>query len=450
MIHSRTLSKVCAAAVIVGSVQLAGIVSGPSAKAQTIQPSGSDAVQAFGPQVSLARYTQTTETSDGKSTKNVETTQEAQPSLWSVYFNAGYVSEYNFRGTNLTPDADGAGYLTANFSYGGFTFGVYGIHQFGDAKANSFSIGEGGGGGASGTFLTAAGDNADFGGPNLFFQGTVSPVTTQTRFNELDLYLSYTHEFGPVDITVGNIAFFIDRAANTRVTTSGTFIDGVFVNGVLTDPNGDAHTFVVNGETVNIPTVQYEAFDRLYVAVSAPRLFHSNVFNIVPKIYYYQTVMNAGDDPFANRNVILAHDLSPIIPPGEFDDHVLAIKGVAERNDSLGGYLEGRVDANFKVGDRITIQPYSLISVSFHDRSEPYENPQTFRQFIRSRSLVGFNNYQFGVKIPIELWRSHGPSGPEAVLTFAPFGAYSYHISTPPVGTSRDEAWGGAQFEFTF
>jgi hypothetical protein len=438
MINSRTLTKVCAAAVVIGGVQLALIVSIPAVRAQTIQPSGTE------PLFTLAHLSeQATDTSDGKSNKNVEVTQAAQASLWSVYGNLGYTSEYNFRGTNLTPDADGAGFVTANVSVGGFTFGVYGIHQFGDAHTNSFSIGEGGGGGSTGTISTPASDNADH---NLFFTGTLSPVTTQTSFNEVDLYLSYTHELGPLDITIGNIAFFIFRDAETRVTTSGTFDDRDYLF-PLGSPqnNGDGHISNVNGETVDIPTVGNEQFDRLYIAVSAPRLFHSDVFNIVPKVYYYQTIYNNGDDPFGQvRAKTIAHD--PIEP----DEHFLAINGVSERNDSLGGYLEGRIDANFKLGERITVQPYGLISVSFHDRTEPYENPHKFYQLFRSRSLVGFNNVQTGVKIPIMLWRSHGPSGPQAVLTFAPFGAYSYHISDPPAGTDRNELWGGGQFEVTF
>jgi len=107
---------------------------------------------------------------------------------------------------------------------------------------------------------------------------------------------------------------------------------------------------------VDLPTVGNEQFDRLFVAVSAPRLFHSDVFSIVPKVYYYQTVYNNGDDPFGQvQQVILAHDLSPKIFPFDQFEHVLAIHGVSERNSSLGGYLEGRIDANFKLGERITV-----------------------------------------------------------------------------------------------
>jgi len=442
----RRLVKFCASRVVIGGIALAGIAFGPSASAQGIQASGIE------PLLSAAV--------DYKSTQNLKATQatEEATQFWSWSANAGYTSEYIFRGTNLMPDSDGAGFVTANVSKWGFTLGVYGIHQFGTAKANAFSIGEGGGGGSVANLSVPGKDNADVGGPNLFFTGTISPVTRQTRFNELDIYLSYTHEFGPIDVTVGNIAFFIDRRAQTQVTTSGTFVDGVFLSdGTLFDPNGDAHTFHVNGETVVLPTVENETFDRIYIAVSAPRLFRSSTFSLVPKVYYYQTVVNEGEDNFDHRRLfILAHDFG--VPPIEADEpHFLAINGLSERNSSLGGYLEARIDANFNLGDRVRVQPYGLISYSFHDRTEPSGVSGTFaeKDFVRARSLVGFNNAQVGVKVPILLWSGTGNATgsfapAEAVFSFAPFGAYSYHISTPPIGTDRNEVWGGAQFEFTF
>ena len=438
----KTLAKFCVSRVVIGGIGLAGIASGPGANAQGIQASGVET-----PLIMAGEY---------KSTQSVKATEESTP-FWSWSANAGYTSEYIFRGTNLTPDSDGAAFATMNVSKWGFTLGVYGIHQFGTAKANAFSIGEGGGGGGVTNLSVPGTDNSD---NNLNFTGTISPVTRQTRFNEFDIYLSYTHEFGPLDVTVGNIAFFIDRRAQTQITTSGTFIDGEFVNGVLTDPNGDAHTFHVNGQTVNIPTIENETFDRIYIAVSAPRLFHSNTFSIVPKVYYYQTVVNEGDDPFAHRrSVIIANDLSPeaLVEAAEGFPHFLAIHGLSERNSSLGGYLEARIDANFNLGERVRVQPYGLISYSFHDRTEPADvsGPFDEKQLIRTRSLVGFNNAQVGVKVPILLWSGTGNSTgsfapADCVLTFAPFGAYSYHISTPPIGTDRNEVWGGAQFELTF
>jgi len=445
----RRLVRFCASRIVISGIGLAGIASGPGAHAQGIQPSGME------PLLNAAV--------DYKSTQNLKATQatEEAAQFWSWSTNAGYTSEYIFRGTNLMPDSDGGVFATANVSKWGFTLGIYGIHQFGTAKANAFSIGEGGGGGGITALANVPGtDNSD---NNLHFTGTISPVTRQNRFNEIDIYLSYTHEFGPLDVTVGNIAFFIDRRATTQLTTKGTFIDGEFVNGVLTDINGDQHIFPLKGqlvETVDIPTLQNETFDRFYIAVSAPRLFHSNTFSLVPKIYYYQTVVNDGEDPFANSGrVIIAHDLSPeaIEEAEEGFPHFLALNGLSERNSSLGGYLEGRIDANFNLGDRVRVQPYGLISYSFHDRTEPFEVSGSFREkeLVRSRSLVGFNNAQVGVKVPILLWSGTGNATgsfapAEAVFSFAPFGAYSYHISNPPIGTDRNEVWGGAQFELTF
>jgi hypothetical protein len=394
---------------------------------------------------------------DYKSTQNLKATQatEEAAQFWSWSVNAGYTSEYIFRGTNLMPDSDGGVFATANVSKWGFTLGIYGIHQFGTAKANAFSIGEGGGGGGVANISVPGNDNLD---NNLFFTGTISPVTKQTRFNEIDIYLSYTHEFGPIDVTVGNIAFFIDRRAQTFLTTRGTFVDG---NGIVGgDPNDeDAHTYIVNGETVTLPTVENETFDRIYIAVSAPRLFHSNTFSLVPKVYYYQTVVSEGEDNFdRNRSFVIAHDLSPqAIAEGPLFPHDFSINGLSERNSSLGGYLEGRIDANFNLGERVRVQPYGLISYSFHDRTEPSDVSGPFKEkdFVRARSLVGFNNAQVGVKVPITLWSGTGNATgsfapAEAVFSFAPFGAYSYHISNPPIGTDRNEVWGGAQFEFTF
>src|SRR5712691_1662070 len=46
-----------------------------------------------------------------KSTKNV--VEQEKPVFWTWYADDGYESEYNFRGTNLMPDADGAGFFDA-------------------------------------------------------------------------------------------------------------------------------------------------------------------------------------------------------------------------------------------------------------------------------------------------------------------------------------------------
>src|SRR5437764_7594576 len=112
-----------------------------------------------------------------KQAKNV--VEQQKPVCWTWYADIGYETEYNFRGTDLTPNSSGAGFITADVSKWGFTLGLYGIHQFGTAHAGSFSMGEGGGGG--GTFLA----------PNSAL-GPVFPETIQNQFNELDAFLQYT------------------------------------------------------------------------------------------------------------------------------------------------------------------------------------------------------------------------------------------------------------------
>src|SRR4029077_17751240 len=57
-----------------------------------------------------------------KSTKNV--VEQQKETCWNWYADAGYWTEYNFRGTNLTPDADGAGFITVDVSKWGFTLGL--------------------------------------------------------------------------------------------------------------------------------------------------------------------------------------------------------------------------------------------------------------------------------------------------------------------------------------
>jgi hypothetical protein len=69
----------------------------------------------------------------------------------------------------------------------------------------------------------------------------------------------------------------------------GTFVDADFLFPPGPQNNGDGHISNVNGETVILPTVENETFDRIYIAVSAPRLFRSSTFSLVPKVYYYQT-----------------------------------------------------------------------------------------------------------------------------------------------------------------
>src|SRR2546429_9461230 len=64
-----------------------------------------------------------------KQPKNV--VEQERPVFWTWYADVGYESEYNFRGTNLTPGANGAGFFDVRVSKWNFTLGLFGIHQFG-------------------------------------------------------------------------------------------------------------------------------------------------------------------------------------------------------------------------------------------------------------------------------------------------------------------------------
>lgn len=361
-----------------------------------------------------------------KQAKNV--VEQEKPVCWNWYADIGYVSEYNFRGTNLTPDSSGAGFITADVSKWGFTLGLYGIHQFGTAHANSFSISEGGGGGGS----NGAGSRDTTG-----ILGPFLPETTQNEFNELDVIFQYTREFGPIEVTAGNIAFFIERSAQT----------------FLTFPNPAPGFEILKGTYGPFPTVGDEQFDRLYF-----RLATNKIPYITPWITYYQTIYNEGQD-----NTF--YGPAPHIPPtgirvfyGRPDNY-----NFHERNDRLGGYLEGRLRGHVPIGKWLDFNPFGVISYSFHDRSEPILNEafdpshpnRQFRDTIRGRSLSGWNVAQVGVELPIHLLHIQGYSSgpcapPDLHLDLVPFMTYSYHISTPPIGTDRNEVFGGGKFAITF
>ena len=345
-----------------------------------------------------------------KSTKNV--IEEQKPVCWNWYADFGYTSEYNFRGTNLTPDSDGAVFANVDVSKWGFTLGATGYRQLGTARFPSFSAGEGGGGGTGG-FSTNV--------------GPFIPETLQTRFEELDVFLLYRREFGPVDVTVGNIGFFIERTAATFITL----------------PQEVSPGFV--GTYGPFPTVGAEQFDRVFV-----RLGTSKIPYITPWVTYYQTIYNEGQDHQFYGSAMR-------IPPNgttlfyEFKPN----PNLHERNDRFGGYLEGRLRGSFPVGDRVDINPFGVISVSFHDRSEPIINSPELADHLRGRSVVGWNVAQAGLELPIHLFHilgtSSGPCAPPDLhVDLVPGFTYSYHISSPPGGTDRDEVFGGAKIALTF
>src|ERR1041385_1728205 len=270
-----------------------------------------------------------------KSTKNV--IEQEKPVLWAWYADVGYESEYNFRGTNLTPDADGAGFFNARVTKWNFTLGIFGIHQFGTASVPSWSIGEGGGA-AGASFAQAAP------GPKPSSQAfgpipyTRFPTTTQTRFNEIDLFLSYKISLGPVDVTIGNIGFFIDRKATTFETDvlPPLFKGQNFV--WFTPPTGTK--FRTLGPD---PTVEDEQFDRFYITLSTTKISRY----ITPQITYYQTVYSEGSQP--TNDGTLFYTSTPIFVNGRNHGIPQNPRPFNERNEALGGYLEGRVNGSFPI-----------------------------------------------------------------------------------------------------
>jgi hypothetical protein len=290
---------------------------------------------------------------------------------------------------------------------------LYGIHQFGTARAPSFSISEGGGGG----------------GGNLgkqTFLGPFFPETIQNEFNELDAILQYTREFGPIEVTVGNIGFFIERRAQTFITF----------------PQPQFSIF--KGTYGPFPTVGDEQFDRVYV-----RLATNKIPYITPWITYYQTIYSEGQDHTFYRADHIPPNGTSIVY--RFDPDA----DLHERNDRLGGYLEGRLRGHFPITQWLDFNPFGVISFSLHDRSEPIPDAVKLKDIIRGRSLTGWNVAQAGLELPIHLLHvvgySSGPCAPPDLhVSLVPFMTYSYHISTPPIGTDRNEVFGGAKLAVTF
>lgn len=369
-----------------------------------------------------------------KQPKNV--IEQEKPVFWTWYADVGYESEYNFRGTNLTPGSAGAGFFDARVTKWNFTLGMFGIHQFGHANFPSWSASEGGGGGNP-TFGQAGTGN--FGN----VQYTRFPTTSQTTFNELDVFLSYKFTLGPIDVTIGNIAFFIDRSATTseKDLLPPGFIWLIPYKVTNLNPLQGSRLRTLGPD----PTVEDEQFDRFYITLSTTKISKY----ITPSITYYQTVYSQGDQPTHDGTLFYAPVKTGFPNPPVFVSPINP-RPFNERNEALGGYLEGRINGHVPITKWADFNPYGIISVSFRDRTEPGGSWP-----YGAHPLTGWNHAQAGVEIPIHVAHLGGFSDskwapPDADLYLVPFGAYSYHISNPPPGTDRDEWWGGGKFEVTF
>src|SRR5207253_1688137 len=264
------------------------------------------------------------------------------------------------------------------------------------------------------------------------------PTTTQNRFNEIDVFLSYKFSLGFIDVTIGNIGFFIDRKA----TTSEVDVLPPLFHGQSFVWNQPPSLTKVRTLTMD-PTVEDEQFDRLYITLSTTKISKY----VTPSITYYQTIYNNGSQP--------THDGILRYPQNQFFNGVS--HGIPnnprpfnERNEADGGYLEGRINGHVPITKWADFNPYGIVSVSFRDRVEPGGSWP-----YGAHPLTGWNHAQVGVEVPIHLAHFGGFSSapwapPDANLYLVPFGAYSYHISNPPPGTDRDEWWGGGKFEVTF
>ncbi len=193
------------------------------------------------------------------------------------------------------------------------------------------------------------------------------------------------------------------------------------------------------------PTVEEENFDRLYIRLSTTKLSKY----ITPQITYYQTVYSWGAEP--------THDGTFFYKPVFVDEFPPPHIGIPsnprpfnQRNEALGGYLEGRLNGHVPLAKWVDFNPHAILSVSFRDRTEPGgANPYG------GHPLTGWNHVQVGAEVPIHLVHlggfSSGPwAPPDADLFLVPFGDYAYHISNPTPGTDRNEWWGGGKFEITF
>ena len=178
-----------------------------------------------------------------------------------------------------------------------------------------------------------------------------------------------------------------------------------------------------------------EKFDRIFLALSTSKI-HPFGISIVPTVTYYQTIYNHAE-PITPR----PGEVGPA--PGESDQaYELRLLGF-KRNDTLGGYVEGKVQAAIPIiKDVLRLQPTALISYSAGDRSEAVNvTPAQIGTKSSSRPLYGFNHFQGGAELVLQITRWLSVSG---------FGDYAYHIANPVAGTQKDEEWGGGYVTVSF
>lgn len=389
--------------------------------------------------------------------------------------SAGYWSKYIFRGSNLTPSSDGIIWADAKIHWspwegGTFTLGGWAGSQQGTAQVPGVErIGEGGGGAKvdfGGTAITgdalvdfvasqfalvgaplpreqalAILNAAGFGIPQDITKTKTNDTAVQNRFTEIDVYAEYRHDFGPIEVAIGNIFFYIDRDSEDVFVTRQFFASEDarqliedLSNLVVVGPGGTTQVVPARANhpedilnnfgrktTTVFKSTGDEQFDRVYAEVS------TNLWApfIKPRIVYYHTVYNEGDEG--------AKEL------------------FTDRYDTKGGYLEAKVDGSiplwktgghgvtdYKTGVvtgadehvRLSLDPHARVSYSFRDRADQDGSP-----------LTGWNHVQFGAEL---VWHVTD------TFRVVPEVNYMHHLSDPTPGTERDAWWGGGKVEVVF
>lgn len=269
----------------------------------------------------------------------------------------------------------------------------------------------------------------------------------QDRFTEIDATVSYQHDFGPVQLEVGNIFFYIDRDSTSFSTVrefyasdaAREFIDSQsFATNFLTSGRrvtfapavpirpGHPEDFLLNGgKTLKFRnrSTGDEMFDRVYADLTTNALIQ--YWGIKPHLTYYHTLVNDGD----SGSLALA----------------------TKRYDIKGGYAAFKVNASiplWKVGSpavndyktgkavagdekvKLSLDPTAQIAYSFRDRADADGTP-----------LEGFSHVQAGAQLTWNVTDT---------FRVIPEVNYMHHISDPTLGTEENEWWGGGRIEVSF
>ena len=241
--------------------------------------------------------------------------------------------------------------------------------------------------------------------PTFLFLFTRFPTTVQTQFREFDLFAAYKFSLGPVDVTLGNIAFIIDRG-------------GPDFRNLGSHP---AYLFLAP-DRHHVPC-QWVLSPRLQVSCST-----ESTFGLALRKFLTSRLQLFIIRPSTTREI---NRQAPRINIADaFGNQFNAPGPLGERNDELGGYLEGRINGNFACGHWLDINPYGVIAYSFRDRTEP------IMASFGGRPFTGFTHAQAGLELAFHI-TPH--------IDFVPQVVYSYHISQPPIGTDRNEFWGGVK-----